>query len=158
MKRRVLATGMPRFTTTVTGNRNSSTGALLCDDQIMLQRKIVSPIPSQQQDSDHQLRQQNAQSIGQKQCAVSMEEGKHLFESSSSTFEKISLLHSSKSSVCSFLSALSSSVKCSDERFAPPGRTTARGTAQSCNHETEQAAKGGAAAEVRAKLGFASVY
>lgn len=86
MKRRVLATGMPRFTTTASGNRTSSTGALLGDDQIMLQRKIVSPIPSQQQVSDHQLRQENAQSIGQKKCVISMEEGKHLFEYSFRVF------------------------------------------------------------------------
>lgn len=84
MKRRVRATEMPRFTTTAAsnGNRNSFTGALQGDDQIMLQRKIVSPIPSQQPVTDHQHRQQNTQSIGQKQCDISMEEGKSLFDSS----------------------------------------------------------------------------
>jgi hypothetical protein len=75
---------MPRFTTTAVcnGNRNTFTGALQGDDQIMLQRKIVSPIPSQQPVSDQKHRQQNSQSIGQKHCVVSMEEGKPLFDSS----------------------------------------------------------------------------
>lgn len=78
MKRRVQAAGMPRFNpcNVNNGNRNLSTGGLLGDDQIMLQRKIVSPIPTQQQVVDHQHRQQSTHRMEQKQCVISMEEGK----------------------------------------------------------------------------------